>query len=75
MDLAQLNSGSTVPTLDRKVAHAQLVTIPSVDAVAEFEERVSLVLKKIKALEKLNVTATEARDSLLPKLMSGEIAV
>jgi type I restriction enzyme S subunit len=75
MDLAQLNSGSTVPTLDRKVAHAQLVTIPTVDAVTEFEERVSLVLKQIKALEKFNATATEARDALLPKLMSGEIAV
>lgn len=75
MDLAQLNSGSTVPTLDRKVAHAQPVIIPSTDAVAEFEDRAGGVFRQIKVLEKLNVTATEARDALLPKLMSGEIAV
>ncbi len=75
MDLAQLNSGSTVPTLDRKVAHAQLVTIPSAHAVAEFEARAALVFKQIKALEKINATATEARDALLPKLMSGEVTV
>jgi type I restriction enzyme, S subunit len=74
MDLAQLNSGSTVPTLDRKVAHAQPVIIPSADAVAEFENRAGLVFKQIKALEKVNAKATEARDALLPQLMSGEIA-
>lgn len=75
MNLAQYNSGSSVPTLDRKVVHAQPVVIPAAEAIAEFEARASVVFAQIKILRASTAFATEARNALLPKLMSGEIAV
>lgn len=75
MNLAQFNSGSTVPTLDRKVVHSQPVVIPTAEAMADFEACVSQVFKQITTLKKSIALATEARNALLPKLMSGEIAV
>lgn len=75
MNLAQFNSGSTVPTLDRKVVHSQPVVIPTAEAMADFEVCVSQVFKQITTLKKSIALTTEARNALLPKLMSGEIAV
>lgn len=48
---------------------------PDNDLVCEFSSKVTPMFKKIQHLSKLNAILREARDRLLPKLMSGEIEV
>lgn len=48
---------------------------PTNDLVCEFSSKVTPMFKNIKHLSKLNAILREARDRLLPKLMSGEIGV
>lgn len=48
---------------------------PTNDLVCEFSSKVTPMFKNIKHLSKLNAILREARDRLLPKLMSGEIEV
>lgn len=75
LDLNSLNAGSAVPTLNRNHVHNMSTYIPPKEKVEEFEkiaatlfDRISNNDIQIKQLEKL-------RDTLLPKLMSGEVRV
>lgn len=49
--------------------------LPSKDIIASFTDKVKPLIEKVQTLQKMNVTLAEARDRLLPKLMSGEIEV
>lgn len=51
------------------------MTIPNKNIVKNFEETVKPIMEQIKIKIKLNLTLSEARNRLLPKLMSGEIEV
>ena len=75
LNLAQFNSGASVPTLDRKVVHAEWVTIPPVEVMTLFEQYAEPVFKQLTTLQNANTQAARARDELLPKLMSGAIRV
>jgi type I restriction enzyme S subunit len=75
IDLKGLNGGSAVPTLNRNHVHSLEIAIPPKEKIVEFERRVkSLFLLKRKN-EQQNITIAKIRDTLLPKLMSGEIDV
>lgn len=74
-DLKSLNSGSAVPTLNRNEVHTLEVLVPVKEAILEFEEEAKLLFQKIRHNEKEITTLTQLRDTLLPKLMSGEIDV
>ncbi|PIQ51962.1 MAG: restriction endonuclease subunit S [Comamonadaceae bacterium CG12_big_fil_rev_8_21_14_0_65_59_15] len=75
MDLKQFNGGSSVPTLDRKSVHRVEILIPSALMLRSFDEFVSDVFTQIKNLNVQNQKLRAARDLLLPRLMSGELAV
>lgn len=75
MDLKQFNGGASVPTLDRKSVHRVEVLIPSGQMLRSFDEFASDVFEQIKNLDAQNQKLRTARDLLLPRLMSGEIAV
>ncbi len=75
MNLAKFNGGASVPTLDRKVAHAADVVIPSPLLVSLFDEQAKTLFAQIKLLEQQNKKLAQARDLLLPRLMNGEVAV
>ena len=51
------------------------VVIPSVFAITEFNARIQPIFSQIKIFRTENKCLAELRDSLLPKLMSGEIDV
>ena len=75
LELERLNAGSAVPTLNRNHVHELPVSIPPDAVIKRFEEtcvgfftKIDLNRKQIKTLESL-------RDTLLPKLMSGEVRV
>ncbi len=73
MNLAQYNSGASVPTLDRKVVHPVKVLIPPKELMTQFGEHVDPVFQQIECLQAANSRLASARDALLPKLMSGAL--
>ena len=75
MDLAKFNSGVSVPTLDRKVAHAANVLIPTRNIAMRFDEHVETMFKQKKLLNQQIQKLVQARDLLLPRLMNGEVVV
>ena len=70
-----ISSDAAVPGLNRNYAHSLPIMIP-VDTVAvDFEALVGPIFEQIALLNKQNAELAEARNALLPKLMSGEIQV
>ena len=69
------NTDVAVPGLNRDFAYSREILVPTVNLRKEFEDEVSVVFKQIHTLEKYNDQLSKARDLLLPKLMSVEIAV
>tara|TARA_R110000772_G_scaffold268595_1_gene396633 strand:+ start:8474 stop:9391 length:918 start_codon:yes stop_codon:yes gene_type:complete len=72
---AFINTDVAVPGLNRDLAYSREIIIPPEILRAEFEDAVTPIFEQTNVLEKLNIQLSHARDLLLPKLMSGEIAV
>ena len=72
-DMYSFNIGAAVPSMTTKILDEMDILLPDKTALAKFETAVSPLFEKKKLLEKQNEQLTEARDRLLPKLMSGEI--
>jgi type I restriction enzyme, S subunit len=75
MDLKQYNGGVSVPSLDRKAVHRVEILLPPRKLIAVFDEFASPLFVQIENLGAQNEKLRAARDLLLPRLMSGEIAV
>lgn len=75
MSQSFVSSDTAVPGLNRTYAHALPVVQPSQDVLQRFEVIAAGLYKQIGVLVKQNSLLNEARDALLPQLMSGEIAV
>lgn len=75
LDIVSLNGGSAVPTLNRNDVHQLVTQIPPMKLIEAFEENVKTYFKKIKSNTTQIRTLTQLRDTLLPKLMSGEVRV
>jgi len=75
LNLPHLTSDSAVPGLNRNTALIQKIIIPNIYTVNEFELIVSSLFSQIYALELENKTLISFRDTLLPKLMSGELSI
>lgn len=75
MDLKQFNGGASVPTLDRKSVHRVEILIPSMTMLRSFDDFAKDVFSQIENLASQNQKLRAARDHLLPRLMSGELAV
>lgn len=73
LDLRSLNSGSAVPSLNRNFVHSTNVCHPDSSVLEKFEELVTPLFKKMVANNEQNKSLSELRDTLLPKLLSGEI--
>lgn len=73
--LFQGASGSTIKFLTKRMLEEILVFVPDEKMLELFNQNCELLQKKIEALKAQISLAQEARDRLLPKLMSGEIEV
>jgi len=73
--LFQGASGSTIKFLTKRMLEDILVFVPDEVILKQFNQNCELFQKKIEALKAQIALAQEARDRLLPKLMSGEIEV
>ena len=74
-DLNSMNAGSAVPSMTTEILNAIEVVIPSDEYLEKFENIVSPMFKQIKQCIIENENLTCIRDTLLPKLMNGEIEV
>ena len=68
-------SGSTIRFLKKHMLEEILVWIPDEDTLKQFLSCCEAFYKKIELLNTQIISLQEARDRLLPKLMSGEIEV
>ena len=74
-DLIAMNAGSAVPSMTTEILNAMEVVIPNEEWLLKFETIVSPMFKQIKQCVIENQNLASLRDTLLPKLMSGEIDV
>jgi type I restriction enzyme S subunit len=75
LDLAGMNVGSAVPSMTTAVLNALEIVLPSDDNLASFEEVVSPMFSQIQANNTESACLAALRDTLLPRLMSGELSV
>jgi type I restriction enzyme S subunit len=75
LPLSLFNAGSAVPTLNRNHAHAVRVVIPPMRVIDMFEKLVSPLLERIRTLAAESKALAALRDTLLPKLISGELRI
>ena len=64
---------AAVPGLNRNYAHSLPVLIPPKEIGGQFEDYAQRLYHQINVLEQMNRRLREARDLLLPRLMSGQI--
>jgi type I restriction enzyme S subunit len=69
------NTHAGVPGLNRDFAYSRSVVRPSDRLRRLFNETVEPMFNQMRTLENYNRRLNEARDMLLPRLMSGEITV
>ena len=74
-NIESMASGSTFKEASGSLMKSLKVIFPPIDLLQEFEERVSSMFEKQELLEQETDHLTTLRDTLLPKLMSGEIKV
>lgn len=74
-DLESMNAGSAVPSMTTDILNALELVIPSNEYLQKFETVISPMFLQMKQLENENKTLSAIRNTLLPKLMSGELKV
>lgn len=70
-----MNAGSAVPSMTTKILNAIPLQIPDDQTLSTFEAQVSPFYQAASYNNKESENLAAIRDSLLPKLMSGEIDV
>ena len=75
VDMYAMNIGAAVPSMTVKILEGMKLLCPTDHVLESFEETVRPYFDMIELLKNKNVLLAEARDKLLPKLMSGEIEV
>lgn len=71
----QMKEGSKMPRADWKQMQAYSVPVPSSGLLSSFDAVIQPIVDQLKALSLAHQKLRAARDLLLPRLMSGEIAV
>lgn len=74
-DLAAMNMGSAVPSMTTAILNSMQIIIPNDETLQKFENVIAPLLKKIQINCKQSLHLAQLRDTLLPKLMNGEIEI
>jgi len=74
-ELGEMNSDSAVPGLNRNAAHGIPIIIPPYEQIDNFNDFCKSIFKKLQANASQISSLGRLRDTLLPKLMSGEVEV
>ncbi|WP_374961129.1 restriction endonuclease subunit S [Spongiibacter tropicus] len=70
-----INTDVAVPGLNRDMAYSREILVPDDKNFQRFLSEVVPIQEQINKLQDYNIKLAQARDLLLPKLMSGELAV
>ena len=75
IDYISLNRGSTQPLITQTDLKNQRVKLPPLSILQRFENSYAVIFNQIQANKRQMSTLVAIRDSLLPKLISGEIEI
>lgn len=75
LDMYSYNIGAAVPSMTVKILDGIQLLLPSEELLIKFDEMVSPLFQRMRVLNCSCDYAKQARDQLLPKLMSGEMEV
>lgn len=75
IDYVSLNRGSTQPLITQTDLKNQRVKLPPLSTLQRFENSYAVIFNQIQANKRQMSTLVAVRDSLLPRLISGEIEV
>mgnify|MGYP001074401321 CR=1 FL=1 len=74
-DLASMNAGSAVPSMTTDILNSMEIKIPFAEKLDSFENVVAPIYDAIQANNCQSAKLGKLRDTLLPKLMTGELDV
>ena len=74
-ELSGKSTGSAQQNLNKGIIERHKILVPSDDIIEAFERIASHLIEKIISNEEQNDSLSELRDTLLPKLISGEVGV
>lgn len=75
IDYSSINRGSTQPLITQKDMKTLLVLVPNEKILMQFEEIASSLMAQCELNKNENLQLSHLRDTLLPKLISGELDV
>ncbi len=73
MGISDVVTGVAQPKISQARLSAKRIIIPSSNIVVQFDKKIKSMFERKLLLEKQIINLQEARDRLLPKLISGEI--
>ena len=73
LDFVSMNCGSAIPSMTTNILNSLKIILPSGNILAKFDNVIKTVFIKIKQSQEENERLAALRDTLLPKLMSGEL--
>ncbi|MCA8197871.1 restriction endonuclease subunit S [Burkholderia vietnamiensis] len=73
LDFPSFNAGSAVPTLNRNHIHSLPHLIPSRECVDAYEAMAMTLHRRVRENQKQAQTLAASRDTLLPRLISGQL--
>lgn len=74
-EIEGLAKGTTFKEINKSTFRAMDIVMPSESLVTEFQQIAYDILRQIRILKRQEQKLQQARDLLLPRLMSGEIPV
>ena len=74
-DLASMNAGSAVPSMTTDILNNMLIIAPPAEVLRQFNNICNVYFSRINQNNIENANLSNQRDTLLPKLMSGELKV
>ena len=74
-EMIALATGTTFKELSKKSFRAMPLLWPTAHLLELFESKVYPLMQQVRLIKKQNQKLTQARDLLLPKLMSGQLDV
>jgi len=75
LGLPSLGADSAVPGLNRNMAYMSDMLVPPASAISDFDRSTEPLMHKVYVNDNESQTLCAIRDSLLPKLLSGEIQI
>lgn len=75
IDLEGLNSGASIPSMTTDILYHLKMIVPDESTLITFDKQIDLLFAEKDRLELQNQNLIKQRDLLLPRLMSGKLAV